>query len=98
MTDTPYSLRHIAENYRQRGYVAIGIRLPAHGSVPAALTDVEWQDWLAATRLAVREAKALSGPDLPLHVVGFSNGGALAMKYTLDSMDDLNWQNLLGLS
>ncbi|EEQ10343.1 hypothetical protein ymoll0001_440 [Yersinia mollaretii ATCC 43969] len=88
LTDTPYSLRHIAENYRQRGYVAIGIRLPAHGSVPAALTDVEWQDWLAATRLAVREAKALSGPDLPLHVVGFSNGGALAMKYTLDSMDD----------
>ncbi|CNK80694.1 membrane protein [Yersinia mollaretii] len=88
LTDTPYSLRHIAENYRQRGYVAIGIRLPAHGSVPAALTDVEWQDWLAATRLAVREAKALSGPDVPLHVVGFSNGGALAMKYTLDSMDD----------
>lgn len=88
LTDTPYSLRHIAENYRQRGYVAIGIRLPAHGTVPAALTDVEWQDWLAATRLAVREAKALSGPDLPLHVVGFSNGGALAMKYTLDSMDD----------
>ncbi|AKP33736.1 alpha/beta hydrolase [Yersinia aleksiciae] len=88
LTDTPYSLRHIAENYRQRGYVAIGVRLPAHGSVPAALTDVEWQDWLAATRLAVREAKTLSGPDLPLHVVGFSNGGALAMKYTLDSMDD----------
>lgn len=75
LTDTPYSLRHIAENYRQRGYVAVGIRLPAHGTVPGALTDVEWQDWLAATRLAVREAKALSGPDLPLHVVGFSNGG-----------------------
>ncbi|CNF70190.1 alpha/beta hydrolase [Yersinia enterocolitica] len=88
LTDTPYSLRHIAENYRQRGYVAIGIRLPAHGTVPGALTDVEWQDWLAATRLAVREAKVLSGPDLPLHVVGFSNGGALAMKYTLDSLDD----------
>ncbi|QHB34448.1 alpha/beta hydrolase [Yersinia canariae] len=88
LTDTPYSLRHIAENYRQRGYVAVGIRLPAHGTVPGALTDVEWQDWLAATRLAVREAKTLSGPDLPLHVVGFSNGGALAMKYTLDSMDD----------
>ncbi|CNI69842.1 membrane protein [Yersinia rohdei] len=88
LTDTPYSLRHIAENYRQRGYVAVGIRLPAHGTVPGGLTDVEWQDWLAATRLAVREAKVLSGPDLPLHIVGFSNGGALAMKYTLDSMDD----------
>ncbi|ELM3738397.1 alpha/beta hydrolase [Yersinia ruckeri] len=88
LTDTPYSLRHIAENYRQRGYVAVGIRLPAHGSVPAALTDVVWQDWMAATRLAVREATTLSGKGLPLHIVGFSNGGALAMKYALDSLDD----------
>ena len=38
LTDTPYSLRHIAENYRQQGYVAIGIRLPGHGMVPAGLT------------------------------------------------------------
>uniref|UniRef100_A0A182S9K7 Hydrolase_4 domain-containing protein n=1 Tax=Anopheles maculatus TaxID=74869 RepID=A0A182S9K7_9DIPT len=88
LTDTPYSLRHIADNYRQQGYVAVGIRLPAHGTVPGALTDVEWQDWLAATRLAVREAKSLAGNDVPLHIVGFSNGGALAMKYTLDTLDD----------
>ncbi|AHG21289.2 membrane protein [Chania multitudinisentens RB-25] len=88
LTDTPYSLRHIADNYRQYGYVAIGIRLPAHGTVPGALTDVDWEDWLAATRLAVREAKRLSGDDVPLHIIGFSNGGALAMKYTLDALDD----------
>jgi len=88
LTDTPYSLRHIAENYRQRGYVAVGIRLPAHGTVPGALTDVKWEDWLAATRLAVREAKRLTGDNLPLHIVGFSNGGALAMKYALDALGD----------
>lgn len=88
LTDTPYSLRHIADNYRQHGYIAIGIRLPAHGTVPGALTKVDWQDWLAATRLAVREAKSLSGDGVPLHIVGFSNGGALAMKYTLDTLDD----------
>ncbi len=34
LTDTPYSLRHIADNYREYGYVAVGIRLPAHGTVP----------------------------------------------------------------
>lgn len=88
LTDTPYSLRHIAESYRQHGYVAVGIRLPAHGTVPGALTDVNWQDWLAATRLAVREAKMLAGNNVPLHIVGFSNGGALAMKYTLDTLDN----------
>ena len=75
LTDSPYSMRHIAIHYQQQGYVAIGIRLPAHGTVPGALTDVDWQDWAAATRLAVREAKALTAKQLPLHLVGYSNGG-----------------------
>src|SRR6478609_2957698 len=57
LTDSPYSLRHIARLYRAQGFVAIGIRLPAHGTVPAALTEVTWSDWSAATRLAVREAR-----------------------------------------
>ena len=88
LTDSPYSLRHVARRYRELGYVAIAIRLPAHGTVPAALTDVEWEDWMAATRLAVREARRRVGPTLPLHIVGFSNGGALAVKYALDTLDD----------
>ena len=88
LTDSPYSLRHLAEHYRQRGWLVVGIRLPAHGTVPGALTRVSWEDWLAATRLAVREARAKTGPEAPLQLVGFSNGGALAMKYTLDSLQD----------
>jgi alpha-beta hydrolase superfamily lysophospholipase len=88
LTDAPYSQRHIARRYREHGYVAIGIRLPGHGTVPAGLAEVEWQDWLAATRLAVREARRRIGPGLPLHLVGFSNGGALAMKYALDALED----------
>ncbi|PXB01768.1 alpha/beta hydrolase [Pectobacterium carotovorum] len=63
LTDSPYSLRHIAERYRQRGFFVVGIRLPAH--------------------LTVQQ-----GQRLPLHIVGFSNGGALALKYTLDTLDN----------
>ena len=88
LTDSPYSQRHIAARYVAHGFVAIAPRLPAHGTVPAALTEVEWEDWLAATRLAVREARARIGPALPMHLVGFSNGGALAMKYALDAIED----------
>jgi alpha-beta hydrolase superfamily lysophospholipase len=88
LTDAPYSQRHIAQAYRDHGFVAIVPRLPAHGTVPAALTDIEWPDWAAATRLAVREARRRVGPDLPLHLVGFSNGGALAMQYALDAIED----------
>ena len=86
LTDSPYSLRHIARRYREHGYVAVAIRLPGHGTAPAGLTDVYWENWSEATRLAVREARRRTGPESPLHLVGFSNGGALAMKYTLDAM------------
>lgn len=88
LTDSPYSLRHIARRYRDHGFVSIAIRLPGHGTVPAGLTDIEWEHWMAATRLAVREARRRAGPGLPVHLVGFSNGGALAMMYVLDALDD----------
>jgi alpha-beta hydrolase superfamily lysophospholipase len=88
LTDSPYSLRHVAKLYRDRGYLAIGLRLPGHGTVPAGLTNVRWEDWMAATRLAVREARRRVPPPAPLHLVGFSNGGALAMKYALDAIED----------
>jgi alpha-beta hydrolase superfamily lysophospholipase len=88
LTDSPYSLRHIARRYRELGFVAVAIRLPAHGTVPGALTDVAWEDWTAATRLAVREASRRAGPSTTLHMVGFSNGGALAMKYALEALYD----------
>jgi alpha-beta hydrolase superfamily lysophospholipase len=88
LTDSPYSLRHIARRYRDDGYVAVAVRLPGHGTVPSGLTDVEWEQWTEATRLAVREARRRAGPSTPLHVVGFSNGGALAMKYALDALGD----------
>ena len=88
LTDSPYSLRNIAQLYRARGFVSVAIRLPAHGTVPGALTEVEWEDWMAATRLAVREARRRVGTGKPLQFVGFSNGGALALKYALDALDD----------
>lgn len=43
---------------------------------------------MAATRLAVREARRRVGPGAPLHLVGFSAGGAFALKYALDAIED----------
>jgi alpha-beta hydrolase superfamily lysophospholipase len=88
LTDSPYSLRHIGERYRMRGFATIGIRLPGHGTVPAGLTNVQWEQWMAATQLAIREARRLVPAPAPLHLVGFSNGGALAMKYALDAIEN----------
>ncbi|GGJ38799.1 alpha/beta hydrolase [Neoroseomonas lacus] len=87
LTDAPYSLRHLAEAYRERGYLAVAIRLPGHGIVPGGLTEAVWEDWMAATRLAVRAARARV-PVGPLHLVGYSNGGALALKHALDAVEN----------
>ncbi|QYG83639.1 alpha/beta hydrolase [Citrobacter koseri] len=88
LTDSPYSMKYVAKDYQQRGFIAVVPRLPGHGTAPGALTAVEWEQWLAASRLAVREATRLAGRDVPLHLVGYSNGGALALKYTLDALED----------
>ncbi|MGY5466493.1 alpha/beta hydrolase [Citrobacter koseri] len=88
LTDSPYSMKYVAKDYQQHGFIAVVPRLPGHGTAPGALTAVEWEQWLAASRLAVREATRLAGRDVPLHLVGYSNGGALALKYTLDALED----------
>jgi len=88
LSDSPYSLRHVAKIYVDHGFAAVALRLPGHGTVPAGLVKAHWQDWRAATRLAMREARRLAGDHQPLHLVGYSNGGALALQYTLDSLEE----------
>ena len=87
LTDAPYSMRTIAEDLRARGYHVLALRMPGHGTVPAGLTDVTWEDWLAAVRLGVRHLSTAIGPDRPLLLVGYSNGGALVLKYALDAVE-----------
>ena len=88
LTDSPYSLRHLARLYAANGFIAYGLRLPGHGTAPSGLTAATWEDWTAATRMAMREAKSSIEPGMPLHIVGFSNGGSLSMKYTLDAFEN----------
>ncbi|MCL2799631.1 MAG: alpha/beta hydrolase [Endomicrobia bacterium] len=88
LTDSPYSLRHVAQLYYKKDFAVIGVRMPGHGTVPGALTKIVWQDWMAATRMAVREAKSMTQKEAPLHLVGFSQGGSVAVKYALDALED----------
>ena len=87
LTDTPYSMRTLGEQLQAHGYYALALRVPGHGTVPAGLTDVKWEDWLAAVRLGVRHVRATIGPDKPIVLVGYSNGGALVTKYALDVLE-----------
>lgn len=83
LTDSPYSMRSLAELYRQHGLVAIVPRMPGHGTVPAGLTSEGHKEWEAAVEMAMAEARRRSADCLPVHLVGYSNGAALAMLHVM---------------
>ena len=88
LTDAPYSMRRLAEIYRDLGYYALALRLPGHGTVPGALVDASWRDQAAAARVGARHVTSRLAPGMPFHVVGYSNGGALALDYALDALQE----------
>lgn len=87
MSDSPYSLRHLGERLHQEGAWVLGLRIPGHGTAPVGLVDVKWQDMAAAVRLAMQHLR-VQVKDAPLYIIGYSNGGALAVQYTLTSLKD----------
>jgi len=96
MSDSPYSLRSIGQLLHGHGAYVIGMRVPGHGQAPSGLVDTEWEDMAAAVRLAVRELQDKSA-GVPLYIIGYSNGGALAVQYTLDSLADESLKIVDGL-
>lgn len=96
MSDSPYSLRSIGELLHARNAYVIGMRVPGHGQAPSGLVETSWEDMAAAVPLAVRELQDKS-PGVPLYIVGYSNGGALAVNYTLDSLADDELRTVDGL-
>ena len=66
--------------------------MPGHGTVPAALKTVTWEDMAAAVRLGVAHLASKVGPSAStgqpaVHIVGYSTGAPLALDYALDALD-----------
>ncbi len=81
LSDSPYSLHSFATHLQARGWKVVVLRLPGHGTAPAGLLDVRWQDWAAAVRLAARDL--VRDNTRPFLLAGYSNGAALALEYML---------------
>ncbi len=83
LSDSPYSLRALGQMLYRKGFHVVGLRLPGHGTAPSGLLTVQWRDWAAAVRIAMRHLKERLGSEQPLYMLGYSNGAALAVEYTL---------------
>ena len=90
LSDSPYSMRSLAQMLVSHGYHVVGLRLPGHGTAPSGLNALHWKDAAAAVRVALRHLGATVGGS-PVHIYGYSFGAPLAINAALDAMeqDDL---------
>ncbi len=89
MTDSPYTLRHLAAMFHEQGFYVLNLRIPAHGTLPAELDRAQWQDWYEAVKIGASHVAGQIEAGQPFYLLGYSNGGSLALKYSMDSIDDV---------
>lgn len=90
LTDSPYSMRAVANALHALGYYTLALRMPGHGTVPGGLTRSTAEDWMAAVRMGARHVRRTIGAEHPMILVGYSNGGALVLRYALEAAADAN--------
>jgi alpha-beta hydrolase superfamily lysophospholipase len=97
LTDSPYSVRSLAQKFQAQGFWVVGLRLPGHGTIPAELLDIHWEDWAAAVRMGARHVADRIGSKLPFYLMGYSTGAPLAVEYALSAIDGENIPGTNGL-
>lgn len=86
LSDSTHSMRPLAGALYGHGFRTLNLRMPGHGTLPAALLNVGWQQFRDAFRLGARALAADLPAGQPLIVAGYSNGAALALDYTVDAL------------
>jgi len=89
MSDSPYSLHSIADRLHEQGAWVVGLRIPGHGTAPSGLVTVKWEDMAKAVELAMIHLREKVGGK-ELMIVGYSNGGALAVHYSITALSNAN--------
>lgn len=83
---SPAEVRAFGETLADHGYPVMGVRLKGHGTSPWDLRDRGWEDWLASAR---RGYSIMSGITERVVLVGFSTGGAIALRLAAEQPEGL---------
>ncbi len=86
MSDSPYSLRALAQALHAGGYRVLAMRMPGHGTAPSGLKYITRHDMAAAVRIGMAHLADALG-ERPVHMIGYSTGAALALDFTLNALD-----------
>ena len=80
LSDSPYSMRHLAAFFQKNGFRVMAILLPGHGTQPGDLLDVDWQEWAKTVAYGVdRLAEEVD----QVYLAGYSLGGTLSIYHSL---------------
>ena len=88
LSDSPFSMKALAEALHARGFEVTVLRLPGHGTLPSVMTQMNAADWTAAVRIAARDVASRTPPGQPFYLGGYSTGGTMALQYALDALAD----------
>ena len=82
LNDSAYVWKDMAQALADRGYDVRAILLPGHGSHPADMLNVSYQQWLAAAR---QHLALWNVDESPMYLGGFSLGGVIASILALEN-------------
>jgi esterase/lipase len=80
LSDSPYSMRHLAAFFQQNGFRVMAVLLPGHGTQPGDLLEVTWQEW--AKTVAYGAYKLAEEVD-EVYLAGYSTGATLSIYQSL---------------
>ena len=86
LSDSTHSMRPLANILLEQGYQTLNLRMPGHGTLPAALQTATSRQFQSAFRLGANTLADNLSPNQHLILVGYSNGAALAVNYTVDAL------------
>ena len=81
LTDSPFTMRELGENLREKCFIVYGLLLTGNGTRPADLLNVDYHEWIRQVEYGVSE---LSKETKEIYLGGYSNGGLLSINYALD--------------
>jgi esterase/lipase len=83
---SPAEVREYGEYLVKQGYIVMGVRLKGHGTSPYALQNQSWEDWHYSVERGYDILKAHCNRII---LVGFSTGGALALKIASEQLPEI---------
>jgi esterase/lipase len=84
LSDAPFSLMEMGKIFAQNGFFVRGVLLPGHGTVPADLLHVRYEEWVRCVEYGIASLKEIAEE---VFITGFSLGGTLAIRHALKNKD-----------